>query len=270
MGLRLSDYNLFFINADKWVNVLAIYSNKGGVGKTAAAVNLAYLAAQAGLHTLVCDLDAQSSTTFYFRIKPKIKKKARGLTKNSRAIDHSIKSTNYEKLDLLPADLSHRNMDIVFSQLKNPTGRLRSVFKPLRAEYDLIVLDCPPYINLLAENIFNAADFILVPLIPTVLSARTHHQLLSFLTKKGYDTAKIHPFASMVDRRKTLHRTLTETLQTKFDGMLRATIPYSSDVEKMGLYREPVSLFAANSPAAEAYQQLWAELYPKLTQATKL
>lgn len=246
------------------MKVLAIYSNKGGVGKTAATVNLAYLATRAGLHTLVCDLDAQSSTTFYFRIKPKIKRKARGLAKSSRAIDHSIKSTHYEKLDLLPADFSHRNMDIVFSKMKNPTGRLRSVFKPLRAEYDLIMLDCPPYINLLAENIFNAADFILVPLIPTVLSVRTHKLLLSFLTKKGYDTAKVHPFASMVDRRKTLHRTLTETLQTEFDGVLRTAIPYSSDVEKMGLHREPVSLFAANSPATEAYEQLWAELADKL------
>ena len=261
-------FQVRYIITDKHVNVLAIYSNKGGVGKTAAAVNLAYLAAQSGLHTLVCDLDAQSSTTFYFRVKPKIKKKARGLTKSSRAIDNSIKSTNYEKLDLLPADFSHRNMDIVFSKLKNPTGRLHRVLKPLRTEYDLIMLDCPPYINLLAENIFNAADFILVPLIPTVLSARTHQQLLSFLTKKGYDTAKIHPFASMVDRRKTLHRTLTETFQTKFNGTLHTAIPYSSDVEKMGLHREPVAVFAANSTAAEAYRQLWAELYHELTEAT--
>jgi chromosome partitioning protein len=59
------------------MTTLALYSNKGGVGKTAAAVNLAYLAAQAGLSTLICDLDPQSSATFYFRVKPRLKRKAR-------------------------------------------------------------------------------------------------------------------------------------------------------------------------------------------------
>ena len=161
------------------MKVLALYSNKGGVGKTATTVNLAYLAAQTGLQTLVCDLDAQSSTTFYFRVKPKLKKEARGLAKKKRAIDNSIKGTDYDNLDLLPADFSHRNLDLVFSRLKNPTHRLHKVFNQLQDEYDLIILDCPPYINLLAENIFNAADMLLVPLIPTVLSERTHKQLIT-------------------------------------------------------------------------------------------
>ncbi|MCB0209555.1 MAG: AAA family ATPase [Anaerolineae bacterium] len=246
------------------MKVLALYSNKGGVGKTAATVNLAYLAAQAGLQTLVCDLDAQSSTTFYFRTKPKLKKEARGFTKKKRAIDNSIKGTDYDNLDLLPADFSHRNLDLVFSRLKNPTKQLHKVFHRLQDEYDLIILDCPPYINILAENIFNAADMLLVPLIPTVLSERTHKQLITFFSKKGYDTAKIHAFLSMVDRRKTLHRDLTELLRTKFDGVFETLIPYSSDVEKMGLHREPINKSTAQSTAASAYQQLWDELYLKL------
>ena len=69
------------------MTVLALYSNKGGVGKTAAAVNLAYLAAQTGAQTLICDLDSQSSTTYYFRVKPKLRPKARGFVKAGRPID---------------------------------------------------------------------------------------------------------------------------------------------------------------------------------------
>lgn len=245
------------------MKVLAIYSNKGGVGKTATTVNLAYLAAQTGLNTLVCDLDAQSSTTFYFRIKPKLKKAAKGLAKNSRAIDNSIKGTDYENLDLLPADFSYRKIDIIFNKLKNPTKRLGKVLNLLREEYDLIILDSPPYINLLAENIFHAADIILVPLIPTILSERTHKQLLTFFTKKGYDPAKTHAFMSMVDRRKRLHRDLPESLRQEFKGVLQSAIPYSSDVEKMGLHREPVAVFAEESTAAKSYQQLWDEVYQK-------
>jgi len=190
------------------MKILALYSNKGGVGKTAASVNLSYLAAQSGLQTLVCDLDPQASTTFYFRVKPRLKRKARGFVKGGKPIDASIKGTDYENLDLLPADFSHRNLDIVFDGLKQSTRRLDKVMSPLEDEYDLIVLDCPPAINLLAENIFNVADNILVPLIPTTLSVRTHEQLLTFCKKQGYDTRKIHAFFSMVDRRKKLHKDL--------------------------------------------------------------
>lgn len=85
------------------MTILALYSNKGGVGKTAAAVNLAYLAAQSGLETLIDDLDPQASTTFYFRVKPKLKPKACGLIRGRRKIEQSIKGTDFENLDLLPA-----------------------------------------------------------------------------------------------------------------------------------------------------------------------
>lgn len=247
------------------MKIMAIYSNKGGVGKTAAAVNLSYLAAQAGINTLICDLDPQSSTTYYFRVKPKLKAKARGLVKGGKAIDRSIKGTDFENLDLLPADFSHRNLDVVFDQLKNSKKRLRKVIKPFKDEYELVILDCPPSINVLAENIFTLADLILVPLIPTTLSERTHKQLLSFFKKKGYTTEKIYTFISMIDRRKKLHRELADSLQTSFNGTLSTAIPYASDVEKMGIQREPVIAFASpRSQAVTAYRQLWQEVQQRL------
>ena len=97
--------------------VLALYSNKGGVGKTATTVNLAYLAAQAGYQTLACDLDPQSSTTYYFRVQPRLKRSVQGLTTAGKPIAKSIKGSDYPKLDLLPADFSHRNLDITFADL---------------------------------------------------------------------------------------------------------------------------------------------------------
>ena len=78
------------------MTILALYSNKGGVGKTAAAVNLSYLAAMNGRRTLLCDLDAQGSATFYLRVKPKLKK-ARGLTSSGKKLEQSIKASDYEK-----------------------------------------------------------------------------------------------------------------------------------------------------------------------------
>jgi len=242
------------------MTTLALYSNKGGVGKTAAAVNLAYLAAQTGSPTLICDLDPQSSTTYYFRVKPKLKSKARGFIKGGKAIDRSIKGTDYENLDLLPADFTHRNLDITFADLKKSKRRLKQIIEPLQDEFEFIILDCPPTINILAENIFNAADFILVPLVPTTLSIRTHQQLLVFLKKSAYEPSRVYAFLSMVDRRKKLHRQLALEVQQEFDGVLHSPIPYLAAVEQMGLHREPVPAFAPHSTAAKAYQALWTEI----------
>jgi chromosome partitioning protein len=243
-----------------FVKTLAIYSNKGGVGKTAAAVNLSYLAAQTGAKTLICDLDPQSSATYYFRIKPKLKPKARGFMKGGKQIEKSIKGTDYENLDLLPADLTHRSLDIIFNSLKRSRQRLNKILNPLKDEYDFIILDCPSTINLLAENIFNAVDYIFVPLIPTTLSVRSHEQLLSFFKKNKYDLDKIFIFFSMVDRRKKLHRELIVAVAEESNGVLKNPIPYSSLIERMGLEREPVTAFAPKSAAAKAYQDLWTEI----------
>ena len=84
------------------MRTIALYSNKGGVGKTAAAVNLSYLSAQAGAKTLICDIDPQSSATYYFRVKPKLKSGAKGFLKGGKKAYKSIKGTDYENLDLLP------------------------------------------------------------------------------------------------------------------------------------------------------------------------
>lgn len=242
------------------MTTMALYSNKGGVGKTAAAVNLSYRAAQTGIKTLICDLDPQSSATYYFRIKPKLKSRAKEFIKGGKQVNKSIKGTDYENLDLLPADFSHRNLDVAFDKLKRSKQRLRKILYPFKEEYDLIILDCPSTINILAENIFNAVDYTLVPLIPTTLSVRTHRQLLSFCKKNKYDVGKIYTFFSMVDRRKKLHHELMATVSKEFSGVLQSIIPYLSQIEKMGVQREPVAAFSPDSLASKSYQNLWEKI----------
>jgi cellulose biosynthesis protein BcsQ len=252
------------------MTTLALYSNKGGVGKTAAAVNLAYLAAQTGLMTLICDLDPQASTTFYFRVKPKLKPKARGLVRGRKQVDLSIKGTDYENLDLLPADFTHRNLDLAFNSQRRRKKRLSMILEPLKKEYDLIILDCPPTINIVAENIFNAADHLLVPLIPSTLSVQTHGQLLSFLRENKYQPDGAYSFFSFVDGRKKMHREMATWARGNFNGVLRSAIPYLSHVEQMGIYREPVPAFAPVSPASKAYQALWDEIHQEILYGGKL
>ncbi|CAB5135127.1 ParA-like protein [Olavius algarvensis associated proteobacterium Delta 3] len=242
------------------MTTLALYSNKGGVGKTAAAVNLSYLSAQTGAKTLICDLDHQGSATYYYRVKPKLKSGTKGFIKGGKKLIKSIKSTDYENLDLLPADFAHRNLEAAFYKLKHPRERLSKILKPLKNEYDVILLDCPVTISMLAENIFNAVDYTLVPLVPTTLSVHAHRQLLSFCRKMNYDESKIYTFFSMVDGRKALHRDLMELVLNEFNGALQILIPYLSQIERMGIERQPVVAFSPKSAASKSYENLWSKV----------
>ena len=242
------------------MRTIALYSNKGGVGKTAAAVNLSYLAARTGARTLICDIDPQSSATYYFRVKPKIKSGAKGFLKGGKKVFKSIKGTDYSNLDLLPADFSYRRLDIEFSQLKRSKNRLHRILKSFEAEYDVVILDCPAGISVLAENVLNTVNCTLVPLIPTTLSVRTYLQLLVFCKKNKIDTSRIYTFFSMVDRRKKLHLSLMEKVSRKLSNALKSDIPYLSMIEQMGVYREPVVAFSPSSRASKAYRRLWHNL----------
>jgi cellulose biosynthesis protein BcsQ len=243
------------------LKIIGVYNIKGGVGKTAAAINTAYLAAEEGNRTLVWDLDPQAAATYYFRIKPKVKGGSKALVKGKRELDSVVKGTDFENLDLLPADFSFRNMDLVLEDAKRPTKQLSRLLKPLSKEYDYIFLDCPPSISLVSENIFRASDAILVPMIPTTLSERTLHQLMDFLNGHAQlGELPVKPFFSMVDRRKRLHLDLMERLPEKYPGILETYIPYASDVERMGVNRMPLIAYAPTTVAARAYRALWEEV----------
>ncbi|MCB1936957.1 MAG: AAA family ATPase [Nitrosomonas sp.] len=241
------------------MKIIACYNIKGGIGKTATAVNLAYLAAQEGARTLVWDLDPQGAASFYFRIKPKVKKGGKGLLEGKKTLDDVIKGTDFPHLDLVPADFSYRHLDLQLDDFKKSDARLHKLLKPLKAEYDTVFLDSPPSISLISENILKASNTIIVPTIPTTLSLRTLDQILSFCEKTGIAQSKILAFFSMVDMRKKLHKQIIENPPQNV-RILKTCIPYASDVELMGVHRQPVSVFAKNSKASLAYQKLWQEI----------
>jgi len=246
------------------MNIIALYNIKGCVGKTAAAVNLALLAAREEAATLICDIDPQGSATYYYRIRPEKKFGAKKLLKGYSEIDRQIKGTDFDFLDLLPASLSFRNLDIVLNDQKRRKRAIHNALKPFSREYQYIFIDCPPNITLVSENIFRAADVVLVPVIPTTLSVLTYEKLLAFFKKARLNEKKIAAFFSMVERRKKLHKETMEYLQATKGRFLRTTIPYRADIEKMGIHREPIVNTKPSSPAAKAYGQLWAELKEQL------
>lgn len=244
--------------------VLATYNIKGGVGKTSAAVSLAYLAARDGSRTLLWDLDPQGGSTYLLRIKPRIRGSTRKLLRGRTGAEEVIKGTDYAGFDLLPADFSYRHMDLALDRFKRPTRRLGRVLEPLTEDYDYVFLDCPPSISLVSESVFEAVHALLVPVIPASLSSRTLRQLRDLIEARGGDEPRILAFLSMFDARKKLHREIAEELREHAPEMLSPAVPISSEIERMGRERDVVWSFAARGRAAVAYCALWEAVKTRL------
>lgn len=238
----------------------SVYNLKGGVGKSSTAVNLAYLAAQSGQHVLLWDLDPQGASTWYFRTEPSLSVKARKLVKGKVPVGRVIRRTLHENLDLIPADFAYRNLDVMLKQGDSDQGLFRQMLQPCGELYSLIIIDCPPSLSRLAETIFVATDALLMPLIPSHLSLRAYEQVRKRLKKLDRSPKQVLPFFSMVDMRRRLHKEWVESPPESLKNPLKTVIPYSAAIEKMGENRAPVEVYAGNSPAAEAYRQLWREV----------
>ena len=241
------------------MKTIALYNSKGGVGKTSSAVNLAYLAAASGARTLLWDLDVQGSASFYFKVQPELKGGARKLLDGKAKRSKVVKHTEFTNLDLLPADESERNLDIMLDDMKKSRSRLASVLELVGKKYDYVFIDCPPGIGLIAENVFRATDVLLMPLIPTHLSLRSYEQVTSFIDDLSSRAPTLLCFFSMVDRRKRVHKDILAEYRSN-PVFLSSYVPYASDVERMGERMKPVPVFARRSKAAQLLDQLWNEV----------
>ncbi len=247
------------------MRIAATYNIKGGVGKTSTAVNLAYESASRGLRTLLWDLDAQGAATYILRVDARVKGGGKRVVRETRPLADAIKGSDYDNLDLLPADFTYRHLDLLLDEAKKPTRRLGQLLAPLADEFDMVFLDCPPSMSLLSENVLRAAGTVLVPLIPTTLSIRTLDQLTEFLREVPEPHPRLLGFFSMVDARKRLHRDILAELPARRPDLARTAIPSLSVVEQMARRREPVAAFAPRSAAARRYRELWDEAFGATT-----
>jgi len=237
------------------VKVVAVFSTKGGVGKTTAAVSLAFEAAKE-FRVLLWDLDPQGATTFLLQVKPKIKGGVGSLVAGPSRVSAAIRSTAYVNLDVLPADASYRDLDLVFDHAKKSEKRIAKILEQVDGDYDVVILDCPPGSSLVAENAVYTADAVVVPLVPSPLSMRSLDQVTEFVAA-SVSKAPIIGFFSMVDRRKTVHREAVEQLPGTRKIVSDISIPSTVQIERMGTERAPVAVYAPRSPAAQAYGELW-------------
>lgn len=244
-------------------SVIACFALKGGVGKTSAGVNLAWLAAESGRKTLLWDLDPQAAATFLLRAKPKVKGGTAKLLKGDTDPADVVKSTAHEGLDLLPAEVLYESADLDLDAAKKSGHRVERVLREL-PDYDVVVLDCPPGLSLLSTNIVHAADLLLVPIVPSPLSLRTLDQVVDFVNSVEGASTQVMAFLSLVEPRRALHREVVALVEDRYLDVARTIIPASATIERMGQRRAPVVAWAARTRVAAAYSALWDEIQERL------
>lgn len=238
--------------------LIAIYSLKGGVGKTTLAVNLAAeLALRHGRKTLLWDIDAQAASSFILGHEPSKKARAQSVFEKDLPAEKLVQATGIDGLDLLPADISLRELDGFLLSI-GKKKRLGKLVESVSPHYDRIVLDCPPGLTETSEQMMRAADIIIAPVIPSPLSQRALDEVIDHLKRYHKGHAPLLPVYSMVDRRRALH---LAALEDKPDW---PRVPMASAVEQMGVRREPVAKFARRSPAGEAFEMLAKAIERKL------
>ncbi|TCD02082.1 ParA family protein [Erythrobacteraceae bacterium CFH 75059] len=229
---------------------IAVYSVKGGVGKTTLAANLAWSAATvSSRRTLLWDLDPSGGAGFLLGIDRAGDKALRIFDDEEKAA-RAVVPTSYARLSLLPSDESLRELDQRLTRI-GKRKRLLKLARALSAEHERIILDCPPVLGEVGAQILRAADVVVVPLPPSPLSLRALDTVTDTVRDGDGRTPVIVPVLSMLDARRSLHRA------TRDEHPDWPVIPFASVLEQCAVRRQPVGAFARHAPAAQAVNRVW-------------
>jgi cellulose biosynthesis protein BcsQ len=245
------------------MRILALHNLKGGVGKTTAAVHLAHLSARAGRATLLWDLDAQGAASWILRVRVGADTRPRRLLRDRQNLWEAIRGSDWPALDVLPADLSLRKLETWLHGEEQPVRAFERALLDLSGRYECVVLDCPPGLSSLTACVFEVADALAVPTIPSTLSLRALASLHQHLEPQRERGLQLLPFLSMVDTRKAMHRHVRDFVRAKGLGFLVAEIPYSAQVENVAARRLPLTI-DGGPPAAQDFEVLAREIEARL------
>jgi cellulose biosynthesis protein BcsQ len=243
--------------------VIGVYSVKGGVGKTTLSVDMAWRSAvRSGHDTLLWDLDPQGGAGWLLglpdRTGPNAPQRAASVFHREGKPRELITPTRYPGLSVLQSDESLRSLSVTLARI-GKRKRLATMTGFLTAEYPRIIVDCPPVINEISDQIFAAADLLIVPLPPSPLAARALPMIRDEILRRHPRHPPILPVLSMYDARRKLHREVSTGFAAGWP-----VIPMSSAIEQTAVRRAPIGTFAAWTDANERLQRLWDAIEAKL------
>ena len=248
--------------------IIAVVNQKGGVGKTTTAVNLTAALHDLGLKVLLCDFDPQANATSGLGVdKRKVKKDVYDTVVNGIPAVEAIVTTKYG--DVLPssADLAGAAVELI--SLPNPNHRLLNALQQVKDQYDLILIDCPPSLEMLTLNGLAAADGILVPVQCEYYALEGLSDLMSTLrmVKKRINPAlEIFGVAlTMFDGRTNFSTQVAQEVRRHFPGKVYSTvIPRNVRLAEAPSHGLPVTAYDRSSKGAVAYRAMAEEIKKKL------
>ena len=245
---------------------IAIFNQKGGVGKTTTNINLGACLAQKGKKVLMIDIDPQGNTTSGIGIRKRTLKQTLYdvLIDEDINIKNVILPTKTENLYLLPASVDLAGAEVELASLEGREGRLKKAVESVRADYDYILIDCPPSLGILTINSLTAVDSVLIPIQCEFYALEGVSQLISTveLVKKNMNPKLFIEgvILSMFDGRTNLSQQVVEEVKAFFGpAMYKTIIPRNVRLAEAPSYGVPIITYDPTASGAKAYQEFTDE-----------